>query len=104
MIRKALCCGQLPSEATQHGEELLRPADPGKGDEARISETLAVHRFHRGPQHRAGCTAQLRRRRRIADQHDRIGAGEPRRNRLAQWPGRHDPTVAEAVFGIDDDQ
>src|SRR5438552_2075496 len=104
MVRKALCRGQLRAEAAQGRKEFLGPADPGKGDDARISETLAVHRFHGGPQHRAGYTAQLRRYGRIADQHERIGAGEPRRNRLTQWPGRHDPAVAEAVFGIDDDQ
>ncbi len=78
--------------------------DPGKSDDSRAGERRRPHRCQLGAEDREAGLAQPIGRGAVADQHDRVGAGEARRDRFAQRPGRDHPAVAEAVFGIDDDQ
>jgi hypothetical protein len=104
VIRKGLRGDQGCPEPAQHGEEFFRPADPGKGGKAGPGKALAVHWLQDSPQYRTGYCAQPLRCGPIAEQHDRVGAGEPRRDWLAQRSGRNDAAISKAVLAIHDNQ
>ena len=78
-----------PSRA-QRGEEFLRPADAGEGDDARAGKPLAVAPARAAPRRTGLAPRRARRGGRVAaHQHDGVGAGEPGRDRLAQRSRRH---------------
>ena len=97
---------ELGAERSQGREEFLRPADAGEGDHARGRRTVRRRPVPepRGSTGRPSAERSAATTRRLgADQHDRVGAGKPARERLAQRARRHHPAVAEAVAAVDDD-
>ena len=105
VIGKPGSLDQRERQALQRGEELGRPAYPGKGEHAMSGQR------RRQKRHQIGAQQGLARRQPggdagpvVADQQDRVRSSQAALRRLAQRAGRQHAAIAEAVLAIDRQQ